>query len=232
MFARRSQTNRYQRQIEAAVDRSRDFVLGGDIFDFRWTTLKCMNRTIDAALAYLEKLHSRNSECSIHYVLGNHDFHPEFIERLNLLAMQSPRLFVHPYYFQIESTLFLHGDVADRRINHDQLVLRRSDWKHERPAALPRHYLYDFAMTLRLHKLVNHVVHHPGLVVRRIEHYLNSLSLPSISSVNRIVFGHTHRAVRGYVYRGVEYYNGGAPMLGLKFEILDLPYHAEKTRRT
>ena len=45
LFSKRSSGPQVQRAIEAAVARSDTFVLGGDIFDFRWSELESVPYT-------------------------------------------------------------------------------------------------------------------------------------------------------------------------------------------
>ena len=56
-------------------------VLGGDIFDFRWTTHPTIEYSVHVAVQMLACLVRGNRQCQFHYVLGNHDHHHEFLGR-------------------------------------------------------------------------------------------------------------------------------------------------------
>lgn len=74
------------------------------------------------------------------------------MEALDDLAEDCPNFHWHRYYLQLGKTLFLHGDVADRFMDQDELMLRRQSWKkHGRPPAM-YHDFYSLAINLRLHR--------------------------------------------------------------------------------
>ena len=50
------------------------------------------------------------------------------------------------------------------------------------------------------------------IVARRILSYLRDIGQGPESGIQHVYFGHTHRAVNGYVHRGVVFHNGGAPI--------------------
>ena len=56
-------------------------------------------------------------QCHFHLVLGNHDYHQALIDRLAKLEKQVPNLSWHRYYVRLGSSVFLHGDVADKTMN-------------------------------------------------------------------------------------------------------------------
>lgn len=58
-------------------------------------------------------------------------------------------------------------------------------------------------------------------VARRIAAYLRHVGEGPDSGVRHIYFGHTHRRVLNYRYRGMTFHNGGAPICGQPFRILE-----------
>ena len=51
LFSGRTQAARHAPALHAAARRARTFVLGGDIFDFRWSTLGSVETTVRARTA-------------------------------------------------------------------------------------------------------------------------------------------------------------------------------------
>ena len=219
MFSRRSQQERYTRAIPDAVAESHLCVLGGDIFDFRWTTLSGIEETAEHGVTWLVTLVEQNPSCQIHYVLGNHDHNESLMARLDDVADRYESFSWHRYYFRSGDKFFLHGDVTDRTMDHVELVKRRSrDSDRKRRAA--SHYAYDLAIHARLHTIPGYVWHSPGQSAARILHYVDTLDDGRDEDLRHIYFGHTHRAMSDYACGDLLFHNGGAPIRGLPFEIL------------
>ena len=83
LFTRRSKAPRYLEAMRSAAARSKTFVLGGDIFDFRWSTLGTTSATVEAAVQWLEQFAADHPDCHFHYLLGNHNYHRRFLQRLS-----------------------------------------------------------------------------------------------------------------------------------------------------
>ena len=60
----------------------------------------------------------------------------------------------------------------------------------------------------RLHKPVPHLVYARRIVVRRIYQYLESIGQGPATGVRDVYFGHTHRRLSNYRYRGLIFHNG------------------------
>lgn len=226
LFTRRSDAPRYLEAIEAAAGRSAALVLGGDIFDFRWSTLGTTTATIEAATQWLEDLAARHPQCHIHYLLGNHDYCRAFVERLKQRTCRhcgkiASNLSWHPFFLRLGDHLFLHGDVAERRMTNDSLIEFRSRWAHGRPAGRFHRRAYDMFFRTGLHRPIPYLVHTKRRVARRIHHYLEHVGHGPHSGVRHVYFGHLHRRVLAYRYRGMTFHNGGAPVGGQKFRILE-----------
>ena len=104
------------RDIHGAAAKADIFVLNGDTFDFRWSCHGSTVETARKAIGWLEKLTARAPDCFFHFVLGNHDHVGVFIDELHEFAERTPNLAWHPYYVKVGDTLFLHCDVANRRM--------------------------------------------------------------------------------------------------------------------
>ena len=213
--------HRYLEQIARTAAHAEVFVLGGDIFDFRWAGMPIL-RSVGRAVQWLLELTSSCPQCHFHLVLGNHDYHQVFIDRLVRLEKQVHNLSWHRYYVRLGNSVFLHGDVAGRpRMDARRLAEARDQWldKRRRGPFLSR--LYDVVVLTRLHKPVAHLVFSKRIVVRRILKYLESIGQGPGDGVRNVYFGHTHRRLSNYRYRGLVFHNGGAPIKGMKFRIVE-----------
>jgi UDP-2,3-diacylglucosamine hydrolase len=220
LLANRSTAHRYLAQIAIAASQADVFVLGGDIFDFRWSALPTA-RAVSRAAAWLDALLASSPDCQFHLVLGNHDYHQMFIDRLGRLERQAHNLAWHRYYIRLGNSIFLHGDVADRKMNAETLAEAREEWLDSRRRGLFLSRLYDVVVLTRLHKPVPHLVYAKRIVVRRIYQYLESIGQGPSTGLRDVYFGHTHRRLSNYRYRGLVFHNGGAPIKGMKFRIVE-----------
>lgn len=221
LMASRSVARRYLAQIERTASHAGTFVLGGDIFDFRWATTATAGHAVDRAIAWLDRLVTDCRECQFHFVLGNHDYHQGFIRRLDQLHQQSPNLVWHHYYVRLGRSVFLHGDVADRVMTAQSLAAARSRWLHRKRRGPVMSRLYDLVVLARLHKPLPHIVYPKRRVAKRILAYLEDVGQGPSDGVRNVYFGHIHRSFSEYRFGGVTFHNGGAPIKGLKFRILE-----------
>ena len=221
LLANRSNAARYTVAIRAAATKADAFVLGGDIFDFRWAREECPHRPVEEAADWLRSLAVEFPRCEFHFVLGNHDYHQGFIERLDALEDEVANLTWHPYYLRLGRSVFLHGDVADGRLTPEALSVRRARalHGHRRRGWLPN-LCYDLVVAARLHKPLPYLIYPRRRVARRILAYLEKIGHGPAAGVRNVYFGHTHRNLAHYRYGGLVFHNGGAPIKGLRFRIL------------
>ena len=220
LFCRRSEAEHHMRDIRGAASKADIFVLNGDTFDFRWSCVGGTAETSRAAIRWLERLAARWPECYFHFVLGNHDHVEVFIDELDELAVRTPNLSWHPYYLKIGNMLFLHGDVANRKMSGTDLERYRETWLHEESRGEFVNTVYDVAFKAGVHRAVNRIAFPTSVVIERIRHYLDDVGEGAGSETEMVFFGHTHSAVDDYEYEGQRFFNGGAPMPGLDFNIL------------
>jgi UDP-2,3-diacylglucosamine pyrophosphatase LpxH len=220
LFANRSNAHRYLEQIAQTASRAEVFVLGGDIFDFRWARIPTL-KAVDRAEDWLVELAAACPGCHFHMVLGNHDYHQALIDRLVELDKRVSNLSWHRYYVRLGSSVFLHGDVADKEMDARQLAAAREEWLDARRRGPFLSALYDVAVMTRVHKPVARLVFSKRIVVRRILRYLESIGEGPDNGVHDVYFGHTHRRMANYHYRGLRFHNGGAPIKGVKFRIIE-----------
>ena len=220
LFANRSHAHRYLEEIAMAASQAEVFVLGGDIFDFRWSRIPILGRWTGPPSGWRNWPVSCPA-CHFHLVLGNHDYHQVLIDRLVRLERQVPNLSWHRYYLRLGSSVFLHGDVADKKMDARMLAEAREKWLDRRRRGPFVSLLYDVVVLTRLHKPLPHLVFAKRIVVRRILKYLESIGQGPANGVRNVYFGHTHRRLSNYRYRGLVFHNGGAPIKGMKFRIIE-----------
>ncbi|MCI0361552.1 MAG: metallophosphoesterase [Planctomycetaceae bacterium] len=223
LFSGRSLAPRHEAALHEAAANSRVFVLGGDIFDFRWSTLGSSEVTVPQAIRWLDGLVGSHPRCDFHFVLGNHDCNRRFVAALETYCQSRSNLVAHPYYFRLGGNIFLHGDAADRpRMDTQMLHRRRQRWARDEHRGRIRHALYDLAVQAHLHRVVGRVVHPQRRVARRIAGYLTRIGHGPGTGVADVYFGHTHQALAGYRHAGLRFHNGGAPLPGLDFRIIEV----------
>lgn len=220
MFSRRSQAENHESEILAVAQTAKTIVLGGDMFDFRWSTLPSVEATVGAAIEWLKRLIEPHSTCDFHYVLGNHDYNRKFIDRLAEYAADQPHLSWHRYFVRLGQSVFLHGDVADGKMTPDMLAATRAGWLEDETRHRFRHWLYDVAINANVHKAASRLVHRADRIADRILHYLEHIGEGPENGVRHVYFGHTHAAMSNFDYGGLKFHNGGAPMKRLEFRIV------------
>jgi UDP-2,3-diacylglucosamine hydrolase len=220
LYCRRSHAQLYMNDVCDAAREADIFVLNGDIIDIRWTTLPSEQETVADALDWLDDVTSCNPMCQFHYVIGNHDNVQIFLDALEPFAEAHPNLTYHPQMLRLGDAVFLHGDIAHREMSVDDFAKYRDYWLNDSKRGEVVNFFYDVASLCRIPPYLHRVTFPTEVVVKRIATYLNSIGLGAESGVRRVFFGHTHVPVEGYEYAGLLFYNGGAAMPGVHFNIL------------
>jgi UDP-2,3-diacylglucosamine pyrophosphatase LpxH len=221
LLARRSMASSVLPLIHDAASRSHTMILGGDIFDFKWSTMSSLDSSIDAAIVWLEELVVAHPRCSFYYLLGNHDSHPNFVAKLDKLAFGLPQLQWQPYVLRILDCVFLHGDIVDCAPNHTILQERRKLHESRPHPRRYAHMLYSLVVQARLHRAAMHIAIRPKGILRKLSRYLRNEGLDAEHGVRDVYFGHTHLVVDGVQYAGLTFHNGGASIRGLPFRIIE-----------
>ncbi len=235
LFARRSSAETVQHSIDALANCAHTLVLGGDIFDFRWSRWSDQARTVRESVLWLERLITLNSDCQVHFLLGNHDANQAFIEQLTELSQAYSNLQWHPHLLRLEDCVFLHGDIIDAGIPlcddfHVQLdALRRRKEDRTSPAPI-QHALYDAAVSVRVHRLVSQVVNPQSKVLNRVTRYLEWAGYGPEAGIQNVFFGHTHRRLDQVLHAGMRFHNPGATIKGLDFQMLEVPLERPRER--
>ncbi len=220
LFSQRSRAHLLDAEIISAAQRSKVCVLGGDIFDFKWSAHSSLEQSLHAAVEWLRLLVERVPACQFHFILGNHDDHPELVARLPELAARYANFFWDRFYLRLGDTIFLHGDAADRQMNVERLRHRRDRFQHA-PRKPWAHRLYGLAVRAQMHRLIPHAVYPRALVADRLLKYLREIGHGPENGVRQVCFGHTHRPMTHYHRGGITFHNGGAPIGTAKYQIIE-----------
>ena len=220
LFCDRSIAASHLSSFHAAAGKSNQFVFGGDIFDIKWSRLGSTSKTLDAAKGWVEDFVHLFPECQFHYLLGNHDCAPPLVEKLGEVSANVNNLKIHPYVLRIDDRVFLHGDVVDRLTDQQQLEQTRHRQQHKDPKGDLANTAYNTVFGLQLHRLATKW-YYPSKVAQRILHYLDAVGEGKDTGISDVYFGHTHAQLTDYEFNGVRFHNGGAPLKGLKFKIVE-----------
>ncbi|KLU04944.1 hypothetical protein RISK_003212 [Rhodopirellula islandica] len=121
---------------------------------------------------------------------------------------------------RLADLLMVHGDVIEGGGHAAGLAHYRNRWAHESdksPANLKNGF-YDAAVSARLHLAAAGVAHRRRSTCLRLLHWARQQPTWLHHDVQRVVFGHTHRCLRGVHVAGIDFYNGGAAVKHVKFE--------------
>ncbi len=222
LLSRRSEGLKYQREIFQKTKRARTVVLGGDIFDFKWSEGKTFEQSIDWSIEWLRRLMVNAADAKFYYLLGNHDAHPDFLKALDRLSLEAKNQFEWmAHWLKLNNTVFLHGDVLDANNCHQRLDEKRRVLSHQQISAPIVHKLYDVAIKAKLHRAVIGIAARPARVLPALTKYLSQQQMSFEQGVEHVYFGHTHRPLDESRYQNACFHNGGASISGLSFRIID-----------
>lgn len=224
LFSKRSTaTLHHEMLVEAARD-SDLVVLGGDLFDLRWSVHRDPVATIEHASRWVAHFLEEVPGVDCYFLSGNHDSEPALLREMGRLALSHPRFRLSGDVLQIGDTALLHGDVVDVAGCPDRLVGYRRRWAEKAARGAVASAAYDGAVGLRLHRLAAATAHRTPIVCRRVLRYLQRFGMTPETGLARVVFGHTHRRLVGFENGGVTFYNGGAAIRGVPFRPVVLPF--------
>lgn len=210
LFSSRSDGDRCLETLERYQQECQCIVLGGDVFDLRWSRLDGLTPTIGAAVDWIEMLLERTGRSRILYLAGNHDCHPDFAAAMSSLASRYERLGWFEHALQIGDALFVHGDILHAGIHMDGLSSYRQK-HHDKDAPHPLlHQFYDLAVGLRLHKAVARLSNSPKATCQRLQTLVKQLDTCVEAPVQRVFFGHTHVSIEGLELDNQAFFNPGA----------------------
>lgn len=220
LFSKRSTGDQIMPELRRKTQQAHTIVLGGDIFDFKWSTHHSDEHSIVKAIEWIENLLMENERCEFHYILGNHDSRPEFVQQLEALSVRHHCFRWHRYFARLDHCMFLHGDVADGSLDHSRLDSRRAKFERKKKKTGLWHVAYDMAIHARLHRLAVLSIREM-VVLRRIKEYVERLGHGELDGVSDVYFGHTHIELDDIQYQGLRFHNGGAAIRGMNFRIVE-----------
>ncbi len=217
-YSSRSTFHWHREEIYKAMAASDIFVFNGDIFDFRWTNLNSVEETIIQATQWLGSLAKQSPHCQLHFIPGNHDCHPAFLNSLSELTRQHSNFHWHEYYFKFGDTVFLHGDIIDSGPGNDKLKSYRQKFIKSKKHGTLSNFIYDLVVGAGLHIVLSRLRPRHTQANR----LLSYLKPEVIKGVRRICYGHTHCAFENYLYNNISFCNSGTMTRGLSHKIMQM----------
>ncbi|MGJ8695417.1 MAG: metallophosphoesterase [Verrucomicrobiaceae bacterium] len=226
LFAGRSQGHELIEDLAKEIANTDLLVLNGDTFDFRWSEVGDEEATLHSAFTWLETLLERFPETQINYILGNHDCQKRHHKNLLRLANKVNRLRIHPYFFQLDSSIFLHGDCANWGMSASKLGPYREAWNNDSQKGTISKLLYKGVDSTGLGMLFHHLYFQRNPTIARVERYLHEILPQEAGNIENCYFGHTHVPFTGHQRNSITYHNTGSAIRGMGF--LPLPFQFEQ----
>ncbi len=216
LFSQRSIGQAYWNQNKELVSAAKVVVLGGDIFDIRWSQLGSLDATIRAANEWVETAIALNPTANWVYLLGNHDCHPRITTMLESLAARHGNFAWSSTVWRIGGSVFLHGDVLDGERHIGGLHAYRKAFHEDRQKGKIENLLYSAVIQTRLHDLIPRLRHTQKKTCQRLIHYLERQGEGFLDNIDSIYFGHTHVPMYDFQYDRFHFYNAGSGIRHLK----------------
>ncbi len=217
MFTERSVAPIYQDAIYKAASEADFFVLNGDVFDFRWTTLTSAEHTAHIAIEWLEKLAQSSPNCRFFYIMGNHDGLEFFAGHLSAAADKIENFEWHPSHLRIGSSLFLHGDLPLGIGRPD--AFERPLLPIERKKGKIANFLYHLLIESRIHRFTAHF-HSAKRCAKRLHRAIIEDTTGLTEGVTDVYFGHIHHSFTDFKYNGFTFHNTGSAIRHLECNLL------------
>lgn len=218
LLSRRTAAQKHWQHLAAELPKYDLLVLGGDIFDFRWSTHGDLLRSAEAAREWLQKVLETNKHLKVVYTLGNHDCLPAMQTVLENLAQEVPQFCWTEQHVVLGEAIFLHGDILDAGPTQASLINYRSKFsdQHREKGDLA-HRMYDLLVASRIHGVPPKILHRPARVTKRLSDYLATLELTAEQGIRDVYFGHTHQPLPGVMYQQQSFHNPGSGIKHLPF---------------
>lgn len=217
MFTERSVASVYQDAIYKAAGEADFFVLNGDVFDFRWTTLASAEQTARVAVEWIETLARSAPSCRFFYIMGNHDGLEFFASHLSATTDKIENFEWHPSHLRIGSSLFLHGDLPLSVGRSD--AFERTLRPIERKKGKIPNILYRLLIASRIHRLTAHF-HSAGRCAKRLHRAMAEDTTGLAEGISDVYFGHIHHSFTDFKYNDVTFHNTGSAIRHLECNLL------------
>ena len=191
IFTKWSSVERYMSDIHEAAADADFFVFNGDIFDFRWSTLGSSSQTAKSAIEWFTQICSEFPSCNFYYTLGNHDAHLNLLDPLMEFSEKTENFQWHDSFFQIGSSLFMHGDLIFTMRN--VTPFKRKKFKKREPVRSVIRSTYHRAIKMGAHHFASKI-HAKERCARYVLKILKKKDRKKLEGVTDIYIGHTHMA--------------------------------------
>lgn len=217
LFSSRSTAHEHEEAIRRVAGEVDLMVLGGDLFDFRWSRVGSAAATTAASLDWLDRIIDTSPAVRWAFLFGNHDGDAVFLRGLRKWATRRSDFEIAGDVLRVGDTVFLHGDVIEGGKHVDGFDRYRRRWADKSTAGHWSSRAYDAVVAVRAHKVAAAAAHRRRITCRRLLDALRPLGHDYTEGLRRVVFGHTHRHLDGFYYDGVRFYNCGAAIRWLPF---------------
>lgn len=219
LFSQRSIGQKHWDDLNSTLQSVNLLVLGGDIFDFRWSRYPDLRSTTEAAQEWLSSLLNKHRHLQVSYLLGNHDCSHAMQIALSEISKSTEQFQWHEHILQLGSKAFLHGDILDAGLNKERLSEYRRMFSRESTAkGKLANKLYDLLIATRVHRLPGQLHHTPKKTTSRLSEFLSQDNSLCQGDVREVYFGHTHSPLNGTMFGGVHFFNPGSGIKHLPFQ--------------
>ncbi len=215
VFSGRSVAESLGSGLQHQFPHSQLLVLGGDIFDFKWSSMSGPGTLLAAEKWLLNLLNQWQGE--VVYLAGNHDCLPPFMNVLREVASRESRFTWHDHQVQFGDSVFLHGDVLDAGHDVAQLGTYRDKFHPTSNQSKLSRHAYSAIVAMRIHRMAPKLRHRKVLTCLKLHRLLPQL-VERPRGVRRVFYGHTHVSVQGCEVNGVKFYNPGAAIRHIAFQ--------------
>ncbi len=215
VFSGRSKGESLPGELQGRYPESNLLVLGGDIFDFKWSSLGERGTMLGAEKWLLALLDQWRGE--VVFLAGNHDCLPKFLALLSQISHRCERFSWHRHHLHLGDALFLHGDVLDAGHDLSRLDSYRDRFHPKSNQSTFSRRAYGAIVAMRIHRMAPKLRHRELQTCQKLLGLLPQL-VKTPSKIRRVFFGHTHVAVAGRELQGVKFYNPGAAIHHIAFE--------------
>lgn len=226
VFSGRSVAESLGSEVQRRYPKASLLVLGGDIFDFKWSSMSGAG-TLLAAQHWLEDLLNQ-WHGEVVFLAGNHDCLPQFLNVLREVESRRARFTWHDHQVQFGDAVFLHGDVLDAGQDVSMLRSYRDKFHPKSNQSKLSRHAYSAIVAMRIHRMAPKLRHRKTLTCLKLHRILPQLVERPLG-VRRVFYGHTHVSVQGCEVNGVKFYNPGAAIRHVAFHPVqfDLVPHEE-----
>lgn len=214
VFSGRSVAESLGSEVQQRYPQANLLVLGGDIFDFKWSSMSGAG-TLLAAEHWLEGLLNQ-WDGEVVYLAGNHDCLPQFMDVLREVESHNDRFTWHDHQVQFGDSVFLHGDVLDAGQDVSKLGAYRDKFHPTSNQSKLSRQAYSAIVAMRIHRMAPKLRHRKIMTCLKLQGILPQL-VDRPQEIRRVFYGHTHVAVPGSEVNGVKFYNPGAAIRHVAF---------------